>query len=228
MIAASPRRERKASRGSPCAVEPQRAPARERAQENLQSAIAADVVEGRPLLQRRFHDRAHQRVQSVRDELGRPRRARGRQYPFRPMNRGARRAQRLQRQPADRREFDLDRRGLAVMHDRVGFGVAHDARQRFRPPARRAEHDAARHPVEIDQRRGGQSHVAHKQDNRAALQPPETVAEARARREIVERETMIARLDDAPSHLPPLDQMRQMHRPRRAIGLRQARPHRRR
>ena len=84
------------------------------------------------------------------------------------------------------------------MHDRVGLGVAHDARQHFRPPARRAKHDAARHPVEIDQRGGGEGHVAHEQHDRAAAQPLQAVARLECVAKSSSERRMVARRDDAP------------------------------
>ncbi len=201
----------------PVAVELQRTFAGQSAQEDLQPAIAADVVEGRPLLQGRLGYRAHQRAESMNDQLGRPGGARGRQDPFRLISRCARRFQRPHGKLAARSEFDFDRRLLAVVRYGVGLGVAHDARQHVRLPAGRAEHDAPRNSVEVDQRGGGERHIAHEQHDRAASQPLETVAEARMRGEILEPEPMVARCDDAAATRATLEETRKMQKFRQAL-----------
>ena len=113
----------------PCCAELKRAPAAERAQKDLQAAIAADVIEGRPLLQWRFRDRGRQRAQSVRDELGRAARAGCRQDPFGFPARGAGRVEPLQAAIGRARQI---RSGAAAPRPRR-HGRAHQPPRRARP-----------------------------------------------------------------------------------------------
>ena len=64
-------------------AEHERASSAERPQENLQTSISSNVIESRPLLQRRISNCAHQGAQRVRHKLWWSGRARGRQDPFR-------------------------------------------------------------------------------------------------------------------------------------------------
>src|SRR6202030_3161130 len=94
----------------------------ERQQKNLQSAIAADFVERRPLLQRGGRDRACQGSQRMHDELGWAAGAGGGQYPFGFAARGTGRLQWLQRQAAWRGKGHRDRRRVVVVMDqRIGL-----------------------------------------------------------------------------------------------------------
>ena len=147
-------------------------PPEQRAQEDLQAAVAADVVERRPVAaagDRR--DRAGQRRERVDDELRRAAGARGRQDPFgRRAPRAARRA--AQAAGGRRRARDVDRGGGGV--------AVVDAARRPRPSrasaservasrARRAEHDLAREAVELDQRRRRLRHVADREQDACGL-----------------------------------------------------------
>ena len=117
------------------ATEGQRTAAGERAQKNLQSAIAADVVERRPLLQRGGRDRARQGSQRMHDELRRAAGAGGRQYPF---GFAARRAGGL---PAAATASRTARRGaLRSLALRRRHGPAH------RPPPRARQRPIAQAP----------------------------------------------------------------------------------
>ena len=188
------------------------------AEKNLQPAVATDVVESGPLLQRRVGDCAHQCAQSVYDELGRSARAGGRQDPFRFVSLSARFAQRLQRQPTGRREFDLNPGGVfvAVIDQRVGLRVARRRFQSGKLPYRRAEQDPTRATVEVNQRRGGFGHVAHEKNRRAPSEAREMSAEARRPLEAVEGQHVISRCDD-PARAASLKATREVRRFRQGL-----------
>ena len=129
-------------------AERQRLDARQRAQQDLQPAVAADVVEGRPALAGDGAKRRGQRCERMGDELRRAAGARGRHHPFGDDTRRARRGERRQRQAAGDagRDVDLWRRRVAVMDQRVGLGRARERAERVRAgvPAGRARSGARR------------------------------------------------------------------------------------
>ena len=97
------------------------------------------------------------------------------------------------------RDFDADlrRRRVAVMDQRVGLGRARERVERVRAGARRTEHDLARDAVEIDQRRRRLGHVADGEQDAAAFEPRQAVAEAAGVGEAIEFERKVARRDAA-------------------------------
>ena len=173
------------------AAQRQRAPAGDRAQENLQAAVAADVVEGRPVLDRgcggALRIGAGQRRQRMDHHFRIAGGAGGQQHPFgraacaRARRRVGAAAARMARRVAT---IARRRRDSRVIDDRVGLGVADDGGQMPGFEIGRAEHDAARPAVEFDQRGGGLQGIAGHQDDGAAVEPFETVAETgRARQD---------------------------------------------
>ncbi len=163
----------------PCGTELKRTPAAESAEQYLQPPVAADVIEGRPLLQRRFRDRGRQRAQSMRHELGRSARARRRQNPFGFAPRLPGPFQLLQRQSAGRSDFDGDRRvAVRAVHDRNP-----PPRRAWRPPVAKRPIPAGREGSggPSRQARSGPrrlGHVVDRERHRAALERGKAGAEA--------------------------------------------------
>ena len=195
---------------------------RERAQEDLQAAVAANVVERRPGLRWRGAEGAGQGRERVDDHLRRAAGARSRHHPFGGEAPAARRGERFERQAARDREIEIDlrRRFVAVIDQRVRLRPA-DQRFKAGPvEAGRAEHDAAREAVELDQRRGGLGHVADGERDRAPFEAVEFAAEARRVREIVERQPPIARRDRSAAAGAGRHQLGEGQRLRQGLGRR--------
>ena len=129
-----------------CSVK--RPSSRDRAQKNLQAAIAANIVEGRPVLnlgiESPVRNRAGQGRQSMDDHFRIAGGARCEQYPFGDAVSGAR------------------SRALA----RAAAGMARSARRRPRAAARRSRHRRLRRP----ERRGSQRQDAWLRDREGKAQ----------------------------------------------------------
>ena len=189
-----------------------RAAADDRAQPYLQPAVTPDVIERRPLLQRRLADRAGERDEIVRDQLGRPARAGGRQHPFGQAMRRRAPGGRTHRQFAPHRQRQRHGRRGAVMHDGIGLRRAGGGGELVPVPSRRRQHEAAHTAVEFDQGRRRQRHVAHGQQHAGVLQPIRARPQRRPLRKRVERDRVIARRDDAPAAARPRDETPQAER----------------
>ena len=131
----------------------QRTRAHDAAQEDLQPAIAAHVVEGRPddalLVPLHRGDRACQAFETVHHELRHAGRAGCQQQPFgRTMTR--RRLARRDRQPtSDARQVEAgESLGLSIGDDELGRGRRSDRGEILGRQIARTQGDAARQPVE--------------------------------------------------------------------------------
>ncbi len=186
----TPRRPKRASRSAQRLArlgQHHRALADQRAQQDLQTAVAADVVEGAPdrryRARRRRSDGAGQPLQRVDDHFRGAGRAGGEHHPFGLGVVGGRLGKRLER-GADRCERHverLDRRRRRVEHGRLDAGRGGDAGKVVVVQVRRADDDAPREPVEFDQRdRGCERALGSKQHRAPAQGLPGGGAERRA------------------------------------------------
>jgi hypothetical protein len=208
------------------AAQRQRAQAGDRAQENLQAAITADVVERRPILHRGLRrvrrDRAGQRRQRMDDHFRVARGSRCQQHPFGRVTAERLSRARLQWQRAGREKRngrDLRRLALPAIDDGIGFGVADDGAQMPGLEIGRAENDAARPTVELDQRGGGLQLVARHQDDRTAFECAKIAAKTGLAGEIVKNEGAVRHADGAAD----ADAGRKQFRQRQKLRLRHVR-----
>ncbi len=181
-------------------AERQRASAAERAQENLQAAVATDVVEGRPLLQRRVGDRARQRSQSVRRRAWAGRSCRRSARSIRFLSRAARGAAAAAAAGGRARRLRRESPGVgfvAVIDQRVGVARrAQPIQLASAPiPAGRARSGARNRRDRSAPRRLWPCRRTQRTTERPSRRA-RCGTEARCPREIVEPQHMISRRDD--------------------------------
>ena len=166
-------------------------------QEDLQTAVAANVVEGAP--HRRSGGRLDRRGEArdgVADQLGNARGARGQQHPFGLPAAHRQIVLRLDRRAAfgvkrDTECVRIGRAGVgraAIGHDRIDLGGRDDGAKMVLRHAWRANDETARDAVQLDHRERRCELVTGGKENRAPLQGAEPAAETRTGDEIGERD----------------------------------------
>ena len=213
--------------------ENQRAAVEHRAQQDLQPAVAPDVVERRPhdaaVAPRARFDRGGEAGERVHDHLGDAGRARGEENPLRSPGAGPRRRVERDRRGTDDGERHAERAQVArvlVGNDRVDAGFGDHGREMLARKIRRAENHPARDAVELDQRQCGGELVAGEDEHARAVERGEVATEARAVHEIRERNAGAARVEKALAAVRRLVQER-AQRPcvtRRHLGRHPRRP----
>ncbi len=166
-----------------------------RAQKNLQTAVAADIVERTPhdgLGFRWRRDRRGEAAEAVHHHLRHAGRARRQQHPFgrNPIRRVLRDRHEIWRADDHDGNACESLRRLAIDHDGIDVGVRH---QRAKMPAldiRRQDSEAAGNPIKLDQRQSARELACGRNQNRTSAQFGEAAAEAAAGKESgeVERE----------------------------------------
>jgi hypothetical protein len=179
-----------------------RALAEERAQQDLQAAVAAGVVEGAPdrrrLGARRRLDRAGEALKAVDHQFRRPGRPGREHHPFGRQRHRARRVQRVEGQAdSDERPFEAgwQRR---FGNDRLGARDVDNAGQGLVGEIRRAEHDAPGDAVEFDQRDRRVERIGDPHQHRTPGERARRAAQGRAAGDIGERQARPRAPDLAP------------------------------
>ncbi len=179
----------------PGAGQHQRAPAKERAQKNLQAAISPDVVEGAPHRgagQRvALSDRARQARQRVHDQLRRAGRPGRQEDPLRLMASPA-----LGiggREPRATRDDDPHAGSAGRRHRPIGHEGIHrrgrdDVRQMLRRQIGRAKNQPSGDAIELDERQGRRQLIAGGDQDGTAAQLLEPTPEARAPDQLAQRD----------------------------------------
>ena len=167
----------------------------QRAEVDLQPAVAPDVVEGGPddLGRRRaIGERGGEARQIVLHELRCTGGTGSEENPLgltraRPPHRVG-----LERRPGIDRDPDADlaarRRAAGILHAGIGCGARDDGRQVFGGEPGRQEHHAPRHPVELGDRESRGELICHGEQHRTAAQLLEPPAEDRGVRKPGERD----------------------------------------
>ena len=219
------------------AGEHHRAAADQRAQQDLQPAIAADVVERAPHLfaagVRRARDRAGQAAQRMDRHLRRSGGAGGEQRPFAHQPRRIGRRGHRHGHAGD----DAGRRQIGhvlVGHDDARPGRRHHAGQVLRPEIGGTQHDPPRQPVQLQQCQRGRKLRAGREHDALAAHPLALRPEDRRTGQAVEPDARMFIEQEAPAERPrrrrPLPQrclVRLGHAVRRVRRTRRTSPARR-
>ena len=161
----------------------ERSAAEHRAQENLQSAITADVVERAPYRRgvggTAAGDGRREPGKVVHHHLRHARRARGQQHPFGANGNRRRLVERNDRRRAGDANGERERRmrsRTVVGHDRIDFGCRHHGAEMIGLDIGRQDHQAPRDAVELDQRQRRRQLARGRHQDRTARQIREPAA----------------------------------------------------
>ena len=80
---------------------------------------------------------------------------------------------------------------IAIGHDRIHAGLADHRGKVVRRHVRRADDEAMRNPVQLDQRQGRRKLIPSGDEDRPARQFPEPAAQARAETEVAQRNARV-------------------------------------